>query len=128
MASAPQTKTTAPHASASSPRTKTSEKAIQNDILRAFGTLPVIRLWRANVGVARVGTRVIRFGIPGQADLTGILPDGRRLEIEVKSLTGRQTPEQVAFQNMIERFNGIYILARSTNDVRQRLAALGIES
>jgi hypothetical protein len=120
-----------------SPQTKASEKlvhsafkekAIQNDILRAFGTLPAIRLWRANVGVARVGTRVIRFGIPGQADLTGILPDGRRLEIEVKSATGRQTPEQLAFQNMIERFNGIYILARSTNDVRQRLAALGIES
>ena len=104
------------------------EKAIQNDLLRAFGTLPGLRLWRANCGVARVGTRVIRFGIPGQADLTGILPDGRRLEIEVKSSTGRQTPKQVAFQNMIERFNGIYILARSTNDVRQRLAALGIKA
>jgi len=113
---------------ASAPQTRASEKAIQNDILRAFGTLPCLRLWRANVGVARVGTRVIRFGIPGQADLTGILPDGRRLEIEVKSSTGRQTPEQLAFQNMIEKFHGIYILARSTNDVRQRLAALGIES
>jgi hypothetical protein len=104
------------------------EKALQNDILRAFGTRPGLRLWRANCGVARMGERVIRFGIPGQADLTGILPDGRRLEIEVKSATGRQTPEQIAFEHMIERFNGIYILARSTNDVRQRLAALGIES
>jgi len=113
---------------ASPPKTKASEKALQNDILRAFGTLPRLRLWRANVGVARIGTRVIRFGIPGQADLTGILPDGRRLEIEVKSPTGRQTPEQVAFQNMIEKFHGIYILARSTDDVRQQLAALGIES
>ena len=57
------------------------------------------------------------------------LPDSlNRIFDEVKSLTGRQTPEQVAFQNMIERFNGIYILARSTNDVRQRLTALGIES
>jgi hypothetical protein len=130
-------KTAAPQTKAPAPQTKASEKlvhsafkekAIQNDIFRAFGTLPGLRLWRANVGVARVGTRVIRFGIPGQADLTGILPDGRRLEIEVKSSTGRQTPKQVAFQNMIERFNGIYILARSTNDVRQRLAALGIKS
>lgn len=105
-----------------------AEKALQNEILRAFGTLPGLRLWRANCGVARIGTRVIRFGIPGQADLTGILPDGRRLEIEVKSPTGRQTSEQVSFQNMIERFNGIYILARSIHDVRQRLAALGIQS
>ena len=104
-----------------------SEKALQNDILRAFGTLPGLRLWRANVGVARIGTRVVRFGIPGQADLTGILPDGLRLEIEIKSPTGRQTPEQVAFQNMIEKFHGIYILARSIDDVRQPLAALGIQ-
>ncbi len=103
------------------------EKTLQNAILRAFGTLPQIRLWRANAGVARIGARVIRFGIPGQADLTGILPDGRRLEIEVKSPTGRQTPEQRAFQNMIEKFHGIYILARSTNDVRQRLTAIGIQ-
>jgi len=103
------------------------EKQIQNDILRAFGTVPSLRLWRANVGAARIGDRVIRFGIPGQADLTGILPDGRRLEIEVKSPTGRQTPDQQAFQRIIEKFNGLYILARSTNDVRQRLAALGID-
>ncbi len=104
-----------------------SEKALQNEILRAFGTLPGLRLWRANVGVARIGDRLIRFGIPGQADLTGILPDGRRLEIEVKSDRGRQTPRQRAFQAMIERFGGIYILARSIHDVRERLTALGIE-
>jgi len=98
-----------------------SEKAIQNEILRAFGTLPGVRLWRANVGVARIGDRVVRFGISGQADLTGILPDGRRLEIEVKSPTGRQTPPQAAFQAMIERFNGLYVLARSVDDVRRAL-------
>ena len=105
-----------------------NERQIMNSIFRDFGTKPSLRIWRQNCGVARIGTRVIRFGIPGQADLTGILPDGRRLEIEVKSPTGRQTPEQVAFQNMIEKFHGIYILARSTDDVRQQLAALGIES
>jgi hypothetical protein len=103
------------------------ERAIQNDILRAFGTLPRMRLWRANVGAARIGNRLIRFGVPGQADLTGILADGRRLEIEVKSLTGRQTPQQVAFGRTIEKLNGIYILARCPDDVRQRLDALGIE-
>ena len=123
----PQTSTTASRASASAPSPRLSERAIQNDILRAFGTRPGLRIWRQNCGVARIGERVVRFGVPGQADLTGILPDGRRLEIEVKSPTGRQTPQQAAFQNMIEKFHGIYILARSTHDVRQRLAALGIE-
>jgi hypothetical protein len=103
-----------------------TEKEVQNAILRAFGTLPGLRLWRANVGVARVGQRVVRFGIPGQGDLTGILPDGRRLEIEAKSAVGRQSPEQRAFQNMIERFHGVYILARSVDDVREQLAAHGV--
>lgn len=82
-----------------------------------------MRLWRANVGVARIGGprraggRVVRFGLPGQADLTGILPGGVRLEIEVKGPDGRQTAEQHAFQQVIERFGGVYVLARSVDDV-----------
>ncbi len=103
-----------------------TEKQIQNEILRTFGTLPGLRLWRANVGVARIDNRVVRFGVPGQADLTGILPDGRRLEIEVKSSDGRQTREQIAYQTMIERYHGVYILARSVADVRDQLARRGI--
>ena len=67
------------------------ERHIQSEILRAFGTLPSLRLWRQNCGAARIGNRLIRFRIPGWADLTGILADGRRLEIEVKSHRGRQT-------------------------------------
>ncbi len=98
-----------------------TEKQIQNAILRAFGTLPALRMWRSNVGVARIGRRVVRFGIPGQADLTGILPGGRRLEVEVKSPHGRQSPQQRAFQRMIERFGGLYVLARSPDDVRDAL-------
>ena len=103
------------------------ERHIQNEILRAYGTLPSIRLWRANVGAARIGNRLVRFGIPGQADLTGILSDGRRLEIEVKSDRGRQTPAQAAFGRTIERFNGIYLLARCTDDVREGLESFDIE-
>lgn len=93
------------------------EKELQNAILRTFGTIPRLRIWRANTGVARIAKRVVRFGIPGQADLTGILPDGRRLEVEVKSPTGRQTRCQRSFQRMIEKFNGVYVLARSVEDV-----------
>jgi hypothetical protein len=93
------------------------EKELQNEILRTFGTLPRLRIWRANTGVAQIDKRFIRFGVPGQADLTGILPGGRRLEIEVKSPTGVQTPEQQNFQRMIEKFDGVYVLARSVEDV-----------
>ena len=103
------------------------EKRIQNDILRAFGTRRWMRLWRANVLAARMGNRFVRAGVPGQADLTGILPDGRRLEAETKSATGRQTEDQRNFQRMIERFGGVYVLARSVEDVRRRLLEEGYE-
>lgn len=94
------------------------EKRIQNDIIRTFGTRSDMRIWRANTGVARYrGGREVRFGVPGQADLTGVLPGGVRLEVEVKSPTGRQTPEQASYQKMIERFGGVYVLARSVQDV-----------
>ena len=98
------------------------ELEIQNAILREFGTRRDLRIWRANCGVARIGNRVIRFGVPGQADLTGILPGGRRLEIEAKAPEGRQTEEQRNYQRMIERFGGVYVLARSVEDVRRALA------
>ena len=102
------------------------EKQIQNEVIRAFGTRPELRLWRQNTGVARMGKRVVRFGIPGQADLTGIAADGRRLEIEIKSDIGVQSNDQCNFQAMIVRFGGIYILARSVADVEQALQAAGV--
>jgi len=104
----------------------TPEKRIQNDILRTFATRRDMRLWRANAGVARHGDRVVRYGIKGQADLPGILAGGRRLEIEIKATT-KQRPEQRAFGEMIQRFGGLYILARSVDDVTKALMDAGYE-
>lgn len=110
------------------------EKHIQNDILRTFGTRKDMRIWRANVGASTFqgpyGNQRVTFGVPGQADLSGIILDpttgkGTRLEIEVKSAVGRQRPEQVNYQKMIEQFGGIYILARSVEDVFKALAEKG---
>lgn len=98
-----------------------AEKQIQNEILRVFGARPDMRLWRANVGMMVIDGRPVRFGIKGQADLTGILAGGRRLEIEVKSPTGKQSEDQRNFQAMIERQGGLYILARSVQDVEEAL-------
>ena len=99
------------------------EHRLQNEILRRFGTRPGLRLWRANTGVARLGNRIVRFGVPGQAELTGILSDGRRLEVEVKSPTGKQTDDQRNYQTMIERFGGVYVLARCVDDVERAINA-----
>jgi len=123
-----------------------TEKQIQNEILREFGTKPEYRLWRQNVGKAVPfsflhGIRaellkgnftkalaliesppVISFGQRGQADLSGIYSDGRRLEIEVKAPGGTQSKEQKVFERTIKRFGGIYILAKSVTDVTEGLA------
>lgn len=91
-----------------------------------------LRIWRQNTGAATdQNGRLVRFGRPGAADLSGILTvtdhaSGRRygirLEIEVKSARGRQSPAQRAFQRMTEAYGGIYILARSVPDVMIALA------
>ncbi len=108
------------------------------EIPRAF---PGSRLWRANVGAAVPYSvirqvlgllvqgniaeaiqflqrqRTVTFGIPGQADTSGILaPGGRRLEIEIKTGSDRLRPEQATFKEMVVRAGGIYVEARSVED------------
>ena len=63
----------------------------------------------------------MQFGLKGSADITGILKTGIRLEVEVKDRDGKQSPQQVEFQRMIEKNNGLYVLARSVDDVIDKL-------
>lgn len=116
----------------------TLERDVQHAILRAFGSHPRLRIARFNVGVgwfargepARKrdpGAYPVRFGIPGLADIVGLIaPEGRALLIEVKSDTGRQSKEQRTMQRVITSFGGLYVLARSVADVDAALAPLGI--
>lgn len=113
-----------------------TEAEIQAALLREIGGRADCRIWRNNCGRARDRTgRVVPFGVPGQADLSGVWLApivcercgaerrvGIRLEIEVKSARGKQTDAQRAFQRTIERMGGVYVLARSVKDV---LDALG---
>jgi len=73
--------------------------------------------WPANTGAVKVGGRFVRFGRPGQADITGALKGGRRLEIEVKSPKGVLSAAQKAFRADMQRVNALYILAYSVDDV-----------
>jgi hypothetical protein len=93
-----------------------TEAALQRLVLAHLQRLG-IWAWRMNTGGARTKTGFVRFGIPGQADVTGILPDGRRLEIELKSDEGRLSPAQIAFGNRIRANGGIYIAARTLEEV-----------
>ena len=98
-------------------------------ILIAWGAHPQVRLWRANAGQAWVpipgGARPIQMNVPGCADLIGILgPHGRFLAIETKSANDDMRETQRRFRTMIEARGGLYIVARSVEDVDRVLGPL----
>lgn len=115
-----------------------AERDLVHAILSTWGAHPALRIWRANTGMgwfkdgepARKtdpGAYPVRFGTPGQGDISGlVLPSGRRLEIETKFARGRQNNDQKSFQRMIENFGGLYVLARSLDDVDRALAEMGV--
>jgi hypothetical protein len=103
-----------------------NEAQIQAAIRLALGQRDDIMLFRINVGKFRPlngpQDRVITTAPPGTPDLLGVLgPNGRALAIEVKDAKGKQRPEQVAFQKAWEARGGLYILARSVDDVLSRI-------
>lgn len=94
--------------------TKAHQKLI-DDILFKLGSNPKIRLWPRFVGFDIV--KKIKYGIKGETDLQGIVaPFGRSLFIEVKTGGGVLSDEQEIFRAMVEKFGGIYVLARSVQD------------
>lgn len=92
----------------------TPESVIQSDLIletaRQFAN--DLTIWRNNTGAAfdKEG-RMIRFGVKGQADVSGIMkPLGTRIEIEVKRPGGKPRPEQKLFEQMIKDHGGVYLL------------------
>jgi len=62
---------------------------------------------RQNTGAMMVEGRFVRFGKAGNSDLTGIVPGGRRLDVEVKRPGRRPTPQQIAYLQEVNRFGGV---------------------
>jgi len=75
--------------------------------------------------------RPMFFGLPGSPDLIGVL-NGRAIGVECKKPLGPrgghggsvQTSEQKAFQDEFERAGGLYILARSVDDVEKAIGGV----
>jgi hypothetical protein len=63
----------------------------------------------------------------GWPDITGLLPDGRFIGVEVKAPTGRQSPVQRLMEQEIRKRNGIYVLARAVEDVQLGIRRSGRE-
>jgi hypothetical protein len=99
------------------------EKTIMDNIQLKLGARPDVRLWRNNVGAYKDERgHLVRYGRPGSADLTGlVLPDGVRLEVEVKRPGGKLSEDQQKFAAMTMRFGGIYILATSVEQAEVSL-------
>ena len=71
---------------------------------------------KLNSGYGGYRSNNIMKGVP---DIIGIMPDGsgRFLGIEVKAPGGSQSGPQVLFERRTKRAGGVYILAKSVEDV-----------
>lgn len=66
--------------------------------------------------------RYMTFGFPGAADINGMLRGGRRIEVEVKAEDGVLSPEQRRFGEAVNGGGGLWLQARSLDDVVGGLA------
>jgi hypothetical protein len=104
-----------------------SEAAIQTETMRRLSEYAGLRIWRHNTGAAQYGDRVVKFGVPGAADLSGIAsPSGRRIEIELKKPGGRQSAAQKSYGAMINKFGGFYICSDDPEAIIETLKQEGI--
>lgn len=103
-----------------------TETQLQDAIRVALGTMPDVVLWRNNIGHAVMhGGGRVTFGVggPGGSDLIGMFR-GRFLAVEVKTPTGRQSPTQRQFQQLVEARGGVYLMPRSVQHMMNMLDAL----
>ena len=105
------------------------EALLQSMVKAHVNQIPGVEVWRMNTGGAYQGRQYIAYGEPGQADLAGLMaPNGRRLEIELKTPTGRLRATQRAYRERIERLGGLYVVARSLRQAMEPICdAIGLE-
>lgn len=114
------------------------ERDVQHAILATWGAHPRLRFARVNTGVgwfangepARKtdpGAYPVRFNPKGTADIVGLIaPSGRMLMIECKAPRKGPSKEQIAMRRVVERFGGLYVLARSLADFDAAMSSVGI--
>ncbi len=101
------------------------EAEIQHSILLAWGSHPRLRLSRQNVGKAQIRGFWVKFGVPGTADIVGLIaPSGRMVQLECKTATGRKRKAQEIMQRVVRSMGGIYEFVRSLEDADKVLIPL----
>lgn len=106
---------------------KDLESTVQRECVKYLKSLGV-PVNRQNAGLIHTGTHHIKLAEAGAADLVSIVPDGsgRHLEVECKRRDGkgRQTEDQKNYQRRVERWNGVYLLVTSKEDLEGQLNAI----
>lgn len=88
-----------------------------SDILVAITALPGVMAWKNPTGLGKnMRGGFIKFGLPGSGDIIGAWA-GKPLAIDAKTGNARQQANQMKFQAAWEIAGGVYILARSVDDV-----------
>lgn len=104
------------------------ESSIQAAIRLALGQEHDVTLFRNNCGqgefwLSSGKTQRVQYGLcVGSSDLIGLLaPSGRFIALEIKSESGRETPEQKKFQAHIRAMGGFAATVRSVEEARAAL-------
>lgn len=120
----------------------TSEKRVLAETLIEVTSMPDTLVFRNNTGMAwqgrkvegRPGTSVrlepgmvilrnarpIQFGLEGSGDIIGAI-QRRPLAVETKTQSGVQAKAQMMFERAWVKAGGIYILARSASEAREKI-------
>ena len=106
------------------------------EALRFLNRIPGVVAWRTNVGAVSADhkgkRRFVRFGFPGLADIIGwkeeaedvrgaIVCWARFVAIEIKTGTGKLTPQQQGFLDLVNKSGGIGFVARSCENIAAKL-------
>jgi len=104
------------------------ESNIQSQIMLALSQSGAL-VWRQHVGSYRHlhNDGVIKIGVPGMADIGAIVPVtitpemvgktiGVAVQIEVKTLTGKQRDNQKHWELAVQKRRGIYAVCRNAEE------------
>ena len=106
---------------------KAAEKNIQaasEEMLVAFERRKSLVYIKNNSGATKVENSFIRFGKSGSADFLVFLNGGHTLHMEVKTAKGKQTQNQIDYQERVESLGHTYRVVRSVKEAFIELSEL----
>lgn len=92
-----------------------------NRVLAVLNLKHCGRFWSQPTGAAYRDGQLIRYGMLGAADISGVLRGGYRVEIEVKTGRATQQQNQKIFEKNMKMWGAIYLVVRSPESALELL-------